>query len=299
MRCASWALTMAVVGSVVACSLTTSLSGLSSGGPVEPAGGDASPSADAHDDATTDAAGDGAIASDATSEGGGGSGYRAMILAEGPLAYYRLADQGGTAKDETGAHDGIYKGTVTHAAGAIAGDMNGAAVFDGSSGYVDVGDVLPFLARASFTIEAWVSPASGGTDPECIASKSYAQGGLSGGITEGYTVYLDSGSNTLNLMRLRASAGEAAQGGTLTNGTFAHVVATYDGDTLTLWMNGASVASGPSTRDLVSHTSPLTLGASRGGIYCYFRGALDEVAIYGAVLPQDRIAAHLKAGRGP
>jgi hypothetical protein len=192
----------------------------------------------------------------------------------------------------------VYKGSVTHGGGAIAGDANGAAVFDGSSGFVDVGDALPFLATAPFTIEAWASPAAGATDPACIASKSYASGGLSSGITEGYTFYLDSGTNATNLLRLRNSTPDGAQGSALVNGTFSHVVATYDGATLAIWVNGVSVGSGPSARALVSHTKPLTIGASRGGIYCFFRGALDEVAFYGAALSDARIVAHFKAGTG-
>jgi hypothetical protein len=297
MRCASWALTTGAIAFAAACSLTTSLRGLSNGDVVDPGGDDASATPDTGGEATTDARGEVGADSGGSPEGGG-VGYRATILADAPLAYYRLADQDGTAKDETGAHDGVYKGAVTHAAGAIAGDANGAAVFDGSSGYVDVGDVLPFLDTAPFTIEAWAAPAAGGTGPACIASKSFATGGVSGGITEGYTLYLDPSTNTTNLLRLRGGAYDAARGAALENGKFSHVVATYDGATLAIWVNGMAVGNAASARALVIHAKPLTIGASRGGIYCFFSGALDEVAFYGAALSDARIAAHFKAGTG-
>jgi hypothetical protein len=299
MRCARWVVATSMVTGLGACSLTTSLDGLSSGDVVETPGGTdaASPEAAARDGGTETGTGS-ETGTNADAEAGAAS-YRAVVLADAPLAYYRLDDQGTTAKDETGAHDGLYKGSVTHGGGgAIAGDTNGAAVFDGSSGYVDVGDVLPFLATAPFTIEAWASPAAGATDPACIASKSYASGGLTGGITEGYTFYLDAGTHATNLLRLRNSTQDGAQGSAVVNGTFSHVVATYDGATLEIWVNGVSVGSGPSARALVSHTKPLTIGASRGGIYCFFRGALDEVAFYGAALSDARIVAHFKAGTG-
>ena len=178
MRCASWVAAMTIVTGLGACSLTTSLDGLSNGDVVEtPGGSDATSPDAATSDVAIDTATDTGTNADAEA---GAAGYRAVVLADAPLAYYRLDDQGTTAKDETGAHDGVYMGAPTHASGAIAGDANKAAVFDGSSDYVDVGDVLPFLATAPFTIEAWASPAST-TGPSCIASKSYASGGISGG----------------------------------------------------------------------------------------------------------------------
>jgi hypothetical protein len=296
MRRATWVLVAGVVSSVAACSLTTSFDGLSTGGTEgAPDKGDASGTLDASTDGPngTDGGTDGNAASD------GGTGYRGVVLSDSPLAYYRLDDQGTTAKDEVGAHDGTYEGAVTHgAAGAIAGDANLATAFDGTSGYVDVGDVLPFLMTSPFTIEAWTSPVSGASDPMCIASKSFASGGLNGSITEGWTFYLDSGTNAINVARYTSGAADAAQGGAAPLAEFAHVVTTYDGATLTVWLNGVSTGSTDSTRQLVDHTKPLTIGASRGGIYCFFRGALDEVALYGTALSAERIRAHFHAGIG-
>lgn len=292
MRCATWALATGIVTALGACSLTTSLDGLSTGNVVIEArdggdGGDDAAALDARSESSSEA-GSGADGSAGT--------YRDLILSDAPLAYYRLGDQGPIAKDEVGGHDGVYKGTVTHGAGAIAGDANGAATFDGASGYVDAGDVLPFVMTAPFTIEAWTSPVSGAKDPMCVASKSFAQGGLSGSITDGWTFYLDSGTNALNTARYLNGAADTVQGGALPNGRFSHVVTTYDGAKLTIFVDGISVASGASSRSLVSHTQPLTIGASRGGIYCFFRGTLDEVAFYGVALPAARIAAHHAAG---
>ena len=146
---------------LAACSLTTSLSGLSTGEPTAEAGS----TLDAGD--ATVATGDAAPKVDATTEAGS-SAYRATVLADSPLAYFRFDDTGTVAKDETGAHDGTYNGVVTHVAGAIAAEPSSAAVFDGAS-YVDVGDILPFLGAAPFTLEAWASPVAGATEPACVA----------------------------------------------------------------------------------------------------------------------------------
>lgn len=300
MRRATWVLVAVVVTSVAACSLTTSFDGLSTGGPdAAPDKGDASGTLEGSTDGPNGTDGGSGTGTDGTAPGDGGGDYRSVVLADSPLAYYRLDDQGTTAKDEVGAHDGTYKGSVTHgAAGAIAGDPNHAASFDGTTGYVDVGDALPFLGTSPFTIEAWTSPVSGGSDPMCMASKSFASGGLNGSITEGWAFYLDNGTNAINVARYTGGVADGAQGGAAPLAEFAHLVATYDGATMTVWLNGVSMGSTGSMRQLVDHTKPLTIGASRGGIYCFFRGALDEVALYGAALPADRIRAHFHAGIG-
>jgi hypothetical protein len=294
MRCASWVAATTLVTGLGACSLTTSLDGLSNGEVIETPGGSDGGSPEA---TTKDGGADTATSIDAAAEGGASS-YRALVLGDAPLAYYRLGDTGTVAKDEVGAHDGVYKGTVTHATGGIANDPDRAAVFDGATGFVDVGDVLPSLNNAPFTIEAWVSPVSGATDPACIAARSFAPGGVSGGLSDGYTFYLDSGTNVVNLARYRSSADDTIQGPAVTFSLFSHVVATYGSGTLSIWIDGAMVASGASTRDLSTVTNPLTIGAGRGGIYCFFRGALDEVAFYDKALAGDRIRAHHAAGTG-
>lgn len=273
-----------------ACSLTTSLDGLSTGGDAAPLDGGSK--ADAADATATgsDAAVDGGSAAEA-----GATGYRATVLADSPLAYYRFDDTGAVAKDETGAHDGTYKGAVTHAPGALGAGSSMAAVFDGST-WIEVGDVLPFTGNAPFTIEAWASPVAGGADPMCMVAKTFAPGGATGGVAEGYGVYLDSGTNAVNLSRWKSSAATGPTGPALANGRFTHVVASYDGANSVLYVDGARMASSPSATVIASVTNPLTIGAGRGGVYCYFRGALDEVAIYGAALPDARVLAHYAAG---
>jgi hypothetical protein len=57
--------------------------------------------------------------------------YRETVLADHPLAYWRLADSDITARDELGGDNGQYAGACTFGApGAIAG--NAAVTFDGS-----------------------------------------------------------------------------------------------------------------------------------------------------------------------
>jgi hypothetical protein len=287
MRARTATLGASLLAACAACSLTTSLSGLSTGDPA-----DGGLSSDAGDGATS---GDSARDAD-TAPDGGATGYRATVLADSPLAYYRFDDTGAVAKDETGAHDGTYKGAVKHVAGALRSEPGTAALFDGAS-WVEVGNVLPFTGNAPFTIEAWASPVAGAGDPACLAAKSFAPGGASGDLSDGYTLYLDSGSNAVQFARIRSSVRSGPSAAGIANDRFTHVVATYDGKTAAIFVDGAAVASNPSGEQLTTTSNPFTIGAGRGGVYCYFHGALDEVAVYGAALPAARIQAHYAAGK--
>ncbi|HSO32003.1 MAG TPA: LamG domain-containing protein [Labilithrix sp.] len=279
---------LAVVGAAGACSLTTSLEGYA--GPALSGGDGAAADASPEGAALPDARADAADAADAA-----GSRYRAAVLADSPLAYYRLDDTGDIARDELGAHDGHIKGTLAATAGALAGDANRAAAFDGAS-FVEIGDVFPFLGTASFSIEAWARPLAPASDPGCMVAKNVPTDG--GSVADGYALFLESDSNQVTQARFHDSVEDGATGPVIEAGKFAHVVSTYDGTTIRLYVDGEKVTELTSTSNLAVVPRPLTLGASRGGAYCYFRGALDEIAIYGSALPGDRIRAHHDAGLG-
>ena len=98
--------------------------------------------------------------SDAQDSGGTLSAYALAVLADSPLAYWRLGETSGTtARDEKGQFDGVYRGTPTLGApGSLPRDPDKAVFFPGppTSTYVELGDVSALdLERSPFTIEAW------------------------------------------------------------------------------------------------------------------------------------------------
>lgn len=276
------ALASLALGAATACSLLTDLEGYSSGG----AAADAAPDAAGMDGGSPDAI--------APESGPPRAGYRDAVLADGPVAYYRLGDDGAAAVDETGAHAGTYVGAVTHAKGAIAGDDDRAAVFDGAS-FVDLGDMLPFVERAPYTLEAWIAPSSSG-DTQCAVARNISLGGS--GSTDGYAVYTFGSPLSLSASRyIDGNEQEAAFDG-FASGTFTHVVATYDGSAIALYVSGELVATRASIGRIASFSNHLTIGASRGGTTCFMRGAIDEVAVYDKALSSERVRAHHRVGIG-
>src|SRR5262249_54431949 len=86
--------------------------------------------------------------------------YRAAILADNPLAYWRFGEASGTTvHDETGhGHDGtIGTGVTLGAGGAILGDADTALQLAGTQG-VDAGDAFDFPNNAPYSLEGWIKP---------------------------------------------------------------------------------------------------------------------------------------------
>ena len=85
--------------------------------------------------------------------------YPTEVAANSPVAYWRLGETSGTvAADEIGSNDGDYLGGYTLGqTGALVGDSDVAANFNGSTGRVEV-TPLPMSVTDEWTIEAWVKP---------------------------------------------------------------------------------------------------------------------------------------------
>lgn len=77
-------------------------------------------------------------------------------------------------------------------------------------------------------------------------------------------------------------------------GRWTHVVATYDGATLQVYLDGALSARAPSSLSIENGTGDFVIGAAGDD---YFPGSLDEVTVYGTALTPEKVRAHYNAGR--
>jgi len=312
---------------VASCSLVAPLDGLSGNPPAQtddatapPAGADASDATPEHvTDATADQGGDAdaspessatdaaadtrvADADAAVTDAGGpidappdapSSVYRAAVLADAPLAYWRLGEKSGTvAHDETGhGYDGTYTGTYTLGApGALAGDPDTAVTLDGVTGEVDVGDNFDFAGQVPFSLEAWVKPAVIDSRYRHVVTKM-AFNAL-GNPEVGTYVILQQGSTILGFERWQNASTELTveTSDFPAAGSWAHVVATYDGAVGELYVNGA-----------LAQASASSGGVPVSGVHMLWgnvmQGVLDEIAVYGVALPATRVAAHYQAAQ--
>lgn len=228
------------------------------------------------------------------------SPYRSVVLAARPTAYWRLGEPAGSvvAADETGNHPGRYSGSPTLGVPRFLGPGHGktgdtAIDLDGLQTqplgqFVHVADRdhLAFAGRAAFTLEAWVKPRGKNGVTRRIVSKEGPDGGYLLGMRDG------------NLVFSRYAGG---QWSTLATGVdprrWSHVAATFDGTTMSVFVEGWLTAQGPSRVDLPINRSDLSLGAKQSR-WRFYAGGLDEVAIYPRALTYGQIHAHARVGGG-
>jgi hypothetical protein len=274
---------------LAACSLLLDTGGLddskaTSDGGAATSGGPGGPGAEGGSSSSSTE--DGGAGEAGTGPNPGGSAYAAAVLADNPLVYLRLGESAGTqASDKSGhGNDAAYLGSVTRSIpGAIAGDPDTAVRFDGSdSALIRLVASFDFDGSKPFSLELWVRP-EGTIDGDF--NDLLGHGGFSS-----WALFMQ--SNVLKFQR-STDNGATWEGPwyttQLSTARFAHVVGTFDGSSMHLFVDGLDVNSAAAHLVLPTSTDPVEMGA-------HFPGSLDEVAIYDHVLAADRIKAHHQIG---
>ncbi len=222
--------------------------------------------------------------------GASSSAYQRLISSTpGLAAYWRLGDLAGTsACDVTGRNDGSYMGGFALGSTAgLAGDADAAADFDGSTGYVSVPDSASLALGDSFSVEAWVRRASlGGGANQVVASKQ-----------TGSWVLMFDPKDRLVLRRSNVADVATSSAAVADTTSWHHVVATKAAGSVHLYIDGADVTGPVSDETMVDNTRSLLIGQSSGT--AFFRGAIDEVAVYAGALTPSQVTDHYGAGSDP
>jgi len=216
------------------------------------------------------------------------AGITAGLLSDHPSGFWRLGDapSSSVATDASGnGLSGVYdQGVVRGQPGAISGDT--AAAFSGSV-TVTIPNAPSLDIRSAVSVEAWVRPSvshNGGILEKTVDGWANSQ----------YMLFLEAG---VAKFRLRNAAGalQTVDGPTLALNTWSHVVGTFDGATMRLYVNGALAASAALSGPLAGGSGPTYIGRL-GQSYYPFQGTLDEVAVFPVALSAERVRAHYQGG---
>jgi hypothetical protein len=220
--------------------------------------------------------------------GGSLSAYAAAVLADNPLAYYRLGEASGTTiLDSSGnGRSGTLAAGTLGAASLLPSDPGNTAVTNPTinipdGAWMDTNQAT-VKARVKFTA------AHDTTNGDAIVSR-YGSGSTSWLLWR----------NTTNHLAAQISVGGtarnvAATATVVTNQTY-EVGFTYDGATLLLYVDGAQAASLTVAGAILQGTQAIELGRYSASDATKMPGVLDEVAIWGTALSGSRMSAHVAA----
>jgi hypothetical protein len=214
--------------------------------------------------------------------------YASRVLADQPLAYWRLEDAPGstTLHDEVGEHDlvVIRPNELTFGVAGVAGSR---AIKTTGEAELQAIDLVHLGDNAPFTIEAWVRPTFTGDRYGLVWEKNEFR---ENEIREGVFLWINPGREMACACEVWDGTKIITAAGcpvTLPKDRFVHFVAVGDG-ALRLYIDGELFYGGqhlfpdPSNR--------LTFGDSMVGDF-------DELAVYDKALTEAQVKAHFEAGR--
>jgi hypothetical protein len=202
--------------------------------------------------------------------------FNATTVANGPLVAYSFNVGSGTTVPDVSGHG--VTGTVSGASWTTGKNGSGLT-FNGAGSVV----TTPYATNlASWSISVWVkspsAPSSGAPSGPLHREKNFQ-------INWNHSNSALRGAAALQV----GGTWYGASFGRLRANTWYHLAATYDGETLKAYKNGAlvnsnSLPSGPPDAE----SAPLALGR-HALVTQYFAGTIDDVRIYGRALAQAEI----------
>ena len=201
-----------------------------------------------------------------------------------------IQDSSGNANTGT-INDGLW----------TTGKFGSAVQFDGLSSYIEIPDSNVLDGGSQISIEAWVKPVLG-TRGSIVSKYIYSS-------TVNERVYeidiTNDGKVSFALSSNGTSSGTIwlTSSTAITNNAWNHIVATSNGTTMNIYINGAldnNTISAPPIIHSSSHN--LQIGAWKydpsGTTVAYFKGDIDEVRLLSKALSEDEITTDYALGAG-
>jgi len=229
--------------------------------------------------------------------------YAMAVLADNPLAFWRLDETSGTtAHDYMGGHDGQYTNAVLGQPGfSFIGPGTSVAFGPPRDSYVaNIGsvDFGTTGTGAAFSVEAWVKCPSGQNGDVGIVAKGTGAGG------EQFSLDLGNGGSYRFFVRDYTGAGKSACSSVAPDNTWQHVVGVCDEPhgQLRVYVNGEAGQNAAISAGILQSSHAVSIGSRQSGGSAYdlnLNGLVDEVAIYNCALSEARVQAHFDARYSP
>lgn len=236
------------------------------------------------------------------------TGYPSLVAASYPLAYYKLKDTAAVMADSgPNQLNGTYGPTVAHNGAPLTSALDASAILPGSPGGSNIpantgtgsANALFSTAGTSLTVEAWVKMPAYNATNNYMPIVSYGRGGI-GNV---WALQVTPESSLDFYFKVIGGAGsyELQPGGAvLSPAQIYQVMATYNGTTANLYLDGTLVASVPATGALnYASTFPeygLVVGGESDTTRPIFDGTINDVSIYPTALSPAAVESHFLSG---
>ncbi len=239
--------------------------------------------------------------------------YADVILADGPIGFYRFEETTGQTTKNYGsagsAADGLYMAgsgpDSSVPTDAVVGEgprpgqflgfdpNNRSVLMDGPTSMMWIDTQKQFLNNLkAFSLEYWVKPANRVSDPAAFGTR-IGLVGQNDAVEYGFI-------NQTTIQIWSAGGGSLDTTYNFADGEWHHIATIADGSSIKNYYDGVLVGTGGSATSSYG-SSVYNVHIGGGGVYDatgnFFTGQFDEVAIFDKAIPAARVAAHFKAGK--
>ncbi|KXK09361.1 MAG: hypothetical protein UZ20_WS6002000576 [candidate division WS6 bacterium OLB21] len=215
------------------------------------------------------------------------TGAAGVIDMSGNFLLLHLDDIGSTITDTSGNNN---NGTSVNTS-QVLGQFANARRFNGTSSYIEIGNSANLNPTTEITIETWIkwniNPASGAQWAQIINKN----------VDNQYQIQHNYNNSTFEFA-IRTNVNRRYVLGTTVpqQGIWYHVVGTYNGSSMRIYVNGNLENTISLTGTIQSSTTPLRIGSRTSGDR-FFNGDIDEVAIYNRALTGTEISSRYNSGK--
>ncbi len=204
---------------------------------------------------------------------------KARFARNGLVAHWKFDEN---ERDSSGSE---HHGTPSEAIQYAEGKLGNAVVFNGSSQYITTRDSerwLSFGGAQPFSIEAWINPKSGGNGGTVV-------GKFNGSVQNEYLLQVLPDGKIRFHREVSPFGFNSEQA--IPFDEFTHVVVTYDGTDMKIYINGKLDSSQSRGAQSTATATPVLIGARwhNGSPEDFFDGIIDNVKLYNRALTPEEV----------
>ncbi|MDO8429065.1 MAG: DUF2341 domain-containing protein, partial [Candidatus Daviesbacteria bacterium] len=221
-------------------------------------------------------------------------------LSSGLVGYWKMDESSWTQNctatsvtDSSGnGNNGKSCPSTTGPAGGAVGKFGNAGSLDGTNDYVSVAHSSSLNPASQITLSTWVYQAADQND------KQIFEKGISADSTTGWRMRtVSGGAYAFQIPVTSFSHGMTST--SYSTSAWHHVVGTYDGTTMKLYVDGVLDSELARSGAINSNSGSLTIGAWNSGSTAWFNGKLDDMRIYNRALSAGEVSQLYNFAPGP